>query len=184
MIVLLAGLPGSGKSRLAHELSARLPGTVLSKDEIRSALLAPQEIEYSTEQDDFCQSVMLETAAYLLKKDPGRFVLLDGRTFSRRYQIEQVIQAAESLGQRWHILECVCSDELARRRLEEQARTGEHPARNRDYALYLEVKARFEEITKPKTVIDTGQAIETSVELALQALKTDARPDPGIQSGK
>ena len=90
------------------------------------------------------------------------------------------------MGQRWHILECVCSDELARQRLEEQARTGKHPARNRDYALYLEVKSHFEEIASPKTVIDTSQTIETCVELALRALKAEAKPSSnlGIQSGK
>jgi predicted kinase len=176
MIVLLAGFPGSGKSTLARELSARLSGAVLSKDEIRSALFAPPDIEYSTEQDDFCQGVMLETSAYLLKRDPSRFVFLDGRTHSRRYQIEQVIQTAESMGQRWHILECVCSDEIARQRLKEQARSGKHPARNRDYALYLQVKARFEKITLPKTVIDTSQPLETCVELAMRALKMDHNP--------
>jgi predicted kinase len=170
MIVLMAGLPGAGKSTLARELCARLSGAVLSKDEIRSALFASQDIEYSTEQDDFCQGLMLATAAYLLKKDPGRFVFLDGRTFSRHYQIEQAVQAAESLGQRWHILECVCSDEIVRRRLEEQSRSGEHPARNRDYALSLRVKSRFEEIILPKTVIDTGQPLEVCVESALQGL--------------
>jgi predicted kinase len=170
MIVLMAGLPGSGKSTLARELCARLSGAVLSKDEIRRALFAPRDIEYSTEQDDFCQRVMLEAAAHLLQKNPGRFVFLDGRTFSRRYQIEQVFQTAESMGQSWHILECVCSEAIARQRLEEQARAGEHPARNRDYELYLRVKSRFEEITLPKTVVDTGQPIKVCVELALRAL--------------
>jgi predicted kinase len=168
MIVLMAGLPGSGKSTLARELAVRTSGAVLDKDAIRKALFTPEDIEYSTEQDDFCQEVMLEAAAFLFRKNLARHVFLDGRPFSRRSQIEQVIQAGEALNQSWCILECVCSDETARTRMEEQA--GEHPAENRDYGLYLRVKAQFEEITFAKTVIDTDQPLESCVESALRAL--------------
>ena len=54
MIVLMAGLPGTGKSTLARELAARTSGRVLSKDEIRHAIFLPEEIEFSSAQDDFC----------------------------------------------------------------------------------------------------------------------------------
>ena len=74
-----------------------------------------QEIEYSSRQDDFCLQIMMETAGYLLGRDRARMIFLDGRPFSRRYQIENVIAAADSLGQPWRILECVCSEETARR---------------------------------------------------------------------
>ena len=54
-----------------------LAGCVLSKDEIRAALFAPDDIEYSTAQDDFCMDVMLQTAGFLLREDPERKVFLD-----------------------------------------------------------------------------------------------------------
>jgi hypothetical protein len=115
--------------------------------------------------------VMLESAGHLLDRDPSRIVFLDGRTFSRRYQIGNVINAAASLHQRWHILECVCTEEIARRRLEEQSASGEHPAGNRNFQLYLEVKARFETITVTKTVIDTGKQLETCIDQAFAVLR-------------
>jgi adenylylsulfate kinase len=170
MIVLMAGLPGTGKSTLAGELARRTSSRVLSKDEFRHALFTPEEIEYSSRQDDFCQELMLQTAGHLLARDPARMIFLDGRPFSRRYQIENVIVVAASLHQPWRILECVCSDDSVRRRLETDANRGEHPARNRGYALYSEVSARFEEILHPKTVIDTDQPIETCIEVAMAAL--------------
>jgi predicted kinase len=173
MLILMAGLPGTGKSALARELAAQTSGIVLGKDEIRSVLFPSSEIEYSAQQDDFCQQVMLETAAYLLRKDTQRFIFLDGRTFSRRYQIDRALDCAASLGQPWRILECVCSDITARQRLEEQARTATHPAGNRDYALYREVKAHFEAITLPKTVIDTEQPLETCIQFGLKALASE-----------
>ena len=57
-------------------------------------------------------------------------------------------------------IECVCSDETARRRLAADAASGVHPARNRDDALYRRVKDLFEPITEPKIVVDTDRALE------------------------
>jgi predicted kinase len=171
MIILLAGLPGSGKSTLARELSSRTGGRVLGKDEIRHTLFLPQEIEYSTRQDDFCVRVMLETAAYLLRQDSSRMIFLDGRPFSRRYQIENLLTAANELRLPWRILECVCSEETAKHRLETESASSVHRAGNRDYKLYLELMAGFEAITMPKTVINTDRPLEVCVHQALDALR-------------
>jgi predicted kinase len=170
MIVLMAGLPGTGKSALAEELAARTGGRVLNKDEIRQALFAADEIEYSTPQDDFCLQVMLETAGFFLKEYRSRILFLDGRTFSRRYQIDNVIHTAEALHQEWRIIECVCSDEIVRQRIEAQVAAGDHPADNRNFQLYLEVKARFESIDMAKILIDTSQPLSACVDQGLAGL--------------
>jgi len=172
MIVLMAGLPGTGKSTLARALAQRTRGRVLSKDEVRHGLFASEEIEYAVRQDDFCLELMLQTAGYLLTREPGKLMILDGRPFSRRYQIDNVLSAAASLHQPWRILQCVCSEETIRRRLDADMSQGAHPAGNRDFALYQTVKARFEEILQRKTVIDTDQPLETCVEAALAALSS------------
>ena len=166
----MAGLPGTGKSTLARELAARTGGRVLSKDEFRHSLFLPDEIEYSSRQDDFCLQMMLETAGYLFARDSKKIIFLDGRPFSRRYQIENVLSFADSLRQPWHILECVCLEETARQRLEADSASGAHPAGNRGFQLYLEVKQRFESVTHPKTVIDTDQPLAACSEDALRGL--------------
>jgi adenylylsulfate kinase len=169
MIVLMAGLPGTGKTTLARELAQRTQAALLNKDEIRAALFSPGDIEYSAEQDDWVMEVMLEAAGYLLQKDPGRKIFLDGRPFSSRYQIDRVLEFARGVAQPCTIIQCTCSDASARRRLDLE-RDPSHPAHNRTFALYLEVKTRFEAITYPKTTINTDQPIERCVEEALSAL--------------
>jgi predicted kinase len=171
MIVIMAGLPGTGKSTLAEALAASVSGRVLSKDEVRHALFSESEIEYSTEQDDFVMQVMLRTAGWMMQKDPKRVVFLDGRPFSRRYQLDLILKACAEMRQPWCILECVCSEETALKRLADQAATGAHPAGNRAFQLYQEVRARFESITLPKTVIDTGLSLDACAEKGLVAIQ-------------
>lgn len=168
MLILMAGLPGTGKSTLSRALAAEFEGTVIDKDRLRASLFSPPDIEYSTEQDDFCMAVMFKVAGYLFRKDPARLVFLDGRTFSQHYQLKRATGFSEAISQPWRILECICSEETSRRRLISDS---SHMAANRNFDLYLKIKSGFEEISFPKTLIDTDQPLDTCVRLATAALK-------------
>ena len=170
MIVIMAGLPGTGKSTLARALARRLPGLVLDKDAIRAALFQPGYVEYSLAQDDFCQEIMLQTAAYLLGKNAQIHVLLDGRTFSRRYQRERVAEFCSQMGNTLATLECVCSEATALARLSEAVAANTHLAANRTPELYREIRKTWEPIDDPKLVIDTDGNVSATVDLALRYL--------------
>ena len=170
MLIVMAGLPGTGKSTLAQALAEALPAVVLDKDRVRSALFPPQAIEFSAAQDDFCIDVMLQTAAYLLHRDAHRRIILDGRTFSRRDHVETVVRAAVHLHTPLKLIHCVCRDETALERLAQDRASGSHPAANRDAQLYFTIKARFEPLTIPHLVVDTTNPLETCLAICLDYL--------------
>jgi predicted kinase len=164
MLVVFAGLPGTGKSSLVRELARHLPAVVLDKDLIRAALFPPDEIEYSIRQDDFCVTVMLQVAGYLFEKDARKTVILDGRPYTRAYQVQQVVDFCSEREVPWRLIECVCSPETALARLRQAAGQGAHVAANRDKALYDELRAHAEPISIPRLVVDTDQPFETCLE--------------------
>ena len=170
MLVIMAGLPASGKSTLAQALAWRTRGVVLDKDAIRHALFAPEDIEYTAAQDDFVMDLMLQTARYLLEKSPERIVFLDGRTFSQTYHRQCAMKLAETLRTPWRIIECVCSESSARARLETDESEGRHPAANRSFDLWQRVRASFEPIAAPKAVIDTDRPFEECVSQGMRAI--------------
>ena len=173
MIVIMAGLPGTGKSTLARALAQTGGGIVLDKDVIRSVIFPAEYVEYSNEQDDFCQSLMVDAAGYLIRRHGGLRIFVDGRTFSRKYQLDGVIEAAGKLSVEWRIIECVCAVESARRRLD--ASRLSHPARNRSFELYQKIRTQFELIIRPKLVVDTDRPLEACVVEAGKYLEGELR---------
>lgn len=167
----MAGLPATGKSAVAQALASTLPGIVLDKDRARAALFPASEIEYSVLQDDLVMDILRQVAAYILQRDRHRHVLIDGRPFAKRYQLEPWRALAAELDVPMRVIECACRDEIARRRLASDAARGDHVAANRDYAMYLRLKAGFEPIVGPKLVLDTEQRLDECVESALAYLR-------------
>lgn len=159
MLLIMAGLPGTGKSTLARQLARQVRGHVLDKDRVRDALFAPERIEFSTDQDDLVVSLMLQAAAHIWWKDERATIILDGRVFSKNSQLKQVTEFADRLGQPWRVIECVCSEPTAKQRIATDSQQGTHPAANRSSALYDSVKSRFEPIPEPKVVVDTDSKI-------------------------
>jgi len=155
MLVAMAGLPGTGKSTLAVRLAADLGGVVLSKDTVRSALFPPPVLNYSREQDDLVMAAVFAAASFIRRTTPLP-VFLDGRTFLKAYQVRELLALGESLGEAPRVIECTCADDVVKERLEHDLATGDHPAKNRTFELYVAGKAAAEPLTIPRLTLDTG----------------------------
>src|SRR5262249_6189550 len=102
-------------------------------------------------------AALYQAAAAILRANPRQAVIIDGRTFLRPGQLQQLLNLAASQGERLSIIECVCEDDVAKRRLERDLAEGNHPAGNRTFDLYLSLKAKAEPIPLPHLVLDTGR---------------------------
>lgn len=128
-LILVGGLPGTGKSTLAGLLSDRLGLTVLSSDRLRKELAgldpaAPAEAGYreglyAPEHTERTYETLLERAAALLRR--GESVVLDA-SWTRRPPREHAARLADQLGADLTPLRCSAPRELAIERIRSRAR--------------------------------------------------------------
>jgi len=168
-LIALAGLPGTGKSALARELARQLACPRLDKDELRAALFEPARIEYSARQDELVMRALYGLADRHLRARPRACALLDGRTHSKRAQVEALEREAARRGWRLHWIECRCARETARARLELDRASGAHLAANRDFALYERLEREADVLAHERLVLETD--VRAPRELALEAVR-------------
>jgi adenylylsulfate kinase len=171
-IIAMAGLPGTGKSTLARALSQALNGIILDKDHVRDCLFPGDLIAYHRVQDDLCVDIMLQVSGYLLAQTDHRPVILDGRTYSRRNQVEPVVEATKRLGVPLIFIECQCREEIALRRIASDQSQQTHPAGNRDADLYRRIRARRELLDIPHLTVDTERSLDACLSDCLAYVKT------------
>ncbi len=176
-LVLVSGLPATGKSTLAAELAPRAGFQTLSSDRVRKELagLAPTEPAaadpdeglYAPEWTDRTYRTLAERAGQILE-DGGR-ALVDA-SFHREERRAAFVTLARSLAVPALILECRTDPETARRRLESR-RGGPSDA---DESIYATMVARWEPpgaaTARNVQPIDTSVDVEVSVSGALAAL--------------
>jgi hypothetical protein len=143
---------------------------LLSKDRVRHALFGTEHTVYTREQDDFCVEKMLDTAVWQWRHFPATTVIIDGRTWSRAYQVLQLRAFATDQQQNLLLLECVCDTAVTEARLLDDRRRGGHPAGNRTPELHHLLAAAADPISGPKLVLDTEKPVAANIETTLRHL--------------
>lgn len=165
MLVILAGLPGTGKTTIAEALERRGWRRV-SRDEVMPRLFGPDTRFGDPAQKRATFQEMLRIAEGLLRQ--GSRVLLEGMLFSRRTEVEAARGLAARAGVPFRCLLCACPEATALERI--RAQRGAHPATDRDDALYQRSRAAFEPIGGEHRVVDTTRPVEETVKACLAYL--------------
>lgn len=159
-LVMLCGLPGSGKSFLAPHLARPLRAVLLHSDVRRKALANLEALpggraqygsgSYTPEQRRRTYRALLEDASAALTS--RRSVIVDA-TFSRSEFRAPFVDAAVRLGLPWCIAHITASEEQVRERLAHPRSRGASEA---DLAVYLRAREEFE----PPDEVPGGHVLE------------------------
>lgn len=125
LVLLVGGLPGSGKTTTARALASAIGSAVTSADETRKRLAGlgegvhpAAEIDsglYSSEMNQQVYAALLGATEQALTR--GRSIILDA-TFRTRSDRETVRSLAIQRGARFLMVECYASDEVVVERLQ------------------------------------------------------------------
>ena len=161
MIVIVFGLPGSGKSYFASRLSEALGAKYISSDRLRRALFPVREYSLEEKKAVYDKMANLSKAAILQKED----VVLDG-TFYRKDIRNSLWKELKGYGT-LHIIEVIASEPIVQQRLLRPREYSEA-----DYGVYLKVKSQWQPFRAPHlTLQSTNENIKEMLKHALTHIK-------------
>ena len=154
MLVVVCGLPGTGKSTVSRRVTDRLDGRLVRTDVVRKELYP--DPSYTTAESRATYDAVLSCARETV--NAGEHVVLDG-TFRRRTLRERAAAVADDAGVPFRLVRVECDERLVRERI--RARVDDES--DADVAVYERLKGEFEPIERDHAVVDnTGSLAETA----------------------
>ncbi len=166
-LILLTGLPGSGKSYLARKLAAEMPLLIIESDWVRKTLFpSPQ---YTAEESMLTH----RTCHALIRKSlqAGLPVVYDATNLIEFHR-EFVYRIAEQTRAKLVIARVVASEEVIRERMakRKEARTP-HDISDADWSIYQRMLPQEEPIRRPYLVVDTGADLRGGIRKVIREVR-------------
>jgi len=163
MIIIVMGLPGSGKSYFASRLAALLGADYINSDRVRTEIFS--RASYSLKEKLMVYEEMLARAVRAVHED--RHVVLDATFYTNdvRTLFSTALQDLDKLS----FIEVVADHRLIRERL----RT-EREDSDANYGVYMEIKEEWEPFSNPHLVLmSANDNIDNMLDEAVNYLQED-----------
>jgi hypothetical protein len=159
-LVVVSGLPGTGKSYFCRRLAERVPLVIVESDRLRKLLF--DHPSYSAQE-----SYRLFQACYTLVEEllkGGTTVALDATNLEERHR-EQLYHIADQIGAALVIVRIDAPVEVVSQRLEERrSRVDPGDQSEADLTVYQRMKPTVERIRRSHLVVDTSKDISAGLE--------------------
>jgi len=168
-LVVISGLPGTGKSQFARELQRRTGALVLESDALRRLLV--EKPSYSWQESRRLFAAIHAVAERLLCE--GVPVILDATNLAEAYR-RPLYDIAAKCGARLLLVEVTAPAEVARTRLAERVAAG-GSASDADVEVYERMLPAREEIRREHFIVDTSKPYEGALRTIAREMERGAR---------
>lgn len=166
-LLLVSGLPGTGKSHLCHKLAERIPLAILESDALRRALFPNPS--YSAAESSHLFRVIHLLIEQLLKE--GIPLVLDATNLSERHR-EHLYSIADRLDAKLVIVRVKAQPELIRQHLVDRAQAKQRiDSSEADWAVYQKMQPSVENIRRNHFVVDTSRDLGPALDKIVRELK-------------
>ncbi|OGO20647.1 MAG: hypothetical protein A2Z15_01100 [Chloroflexi bacterium RBG_16_50_11] len=166
-IIVVSGLPGTGKSHFSRRLAERLPFLILESDALRKQLFPKPT--YSAEESAYLFRTMYYMIEELLKK--GIPVILDATNLEERYR-ERLYNITERLNARLIMVSVKAPPEVVQKRLKERmAKKNARDNSDADWAVYQKMQMTAEKISRHHFTVDTSRDITPAIDKIVREAK-------------
>jgi predicted kinase len=158
VLIIISGLPGTGKSYLSERLAERVPFLVLESDALRKALFSKPS--YTSRESAQLFRTIHQLLWELLNK--GISVILDATNLSERFR-EKLYSIADRLHVKLILVRVEAPPEVVYQRLENRVRdTGNRS--DADWAVYRRMRPSVDRIRRHHYVVDTSRDITPALD--------------------
>jgi DegV family protein with EDD domain len=166
-LVILSGLPGSGKSYLARELRKRVPFVILQSDAMRKTLF--ERPAYTDEENARLFPAMHVLLDRLLARHIA--VIYDATNLREEHR-RPLYEIAEKNAARLVVVQVTAPEDVALRRLERRLRERDPDDRSdAGPAIYTRMRSEVEPIGRRHLVVDTSSDVQSGVDMILRELQ-------------
>lgn len=166
-LIVLSGLPGTGKSYISRKLAERLPCVILSSDTMRRALFPSPVFNAGENQRLFAaMHILIED---LLRKNVA--ILLDATNLVERHR-ERLYCIIDRLRVKIIILRVEAPPEVVQERLQARMADNAPPdSSDADFGVYLRMKTNKQRIRRQHFAVDTSRDIAPVIEKIVRELR-------------